>query len=230
MKKEEAPYQCHYCNKRFQRESSFIKHKCKQMEREEKLRTALGQAAWHYYQSWMRLQRKRVPDDRAFLKSRYYLSFNRFAEFVKKLNLPTPENFIKLMVENDYPPTLWTRDEVYAMYMEHLDRSVSPRELADITAQTLDKLADALECDISEVFDLLNPSEVIELIKQRKLSPWLLLNSPKFFKFLQKVSEENKDQFIVLEAIIRPKYWGAQFQKKPKVVQFMKDLVVGLDL
>ena len=230
MKKEEAPYQCHYCHKRFQRESNFIKHKCKQMEREEKLRTALGQAAWQYYQDWMRLQRKRVPDDRTFLKSQYYNSFNRFAEFVKKLSLPSPDTFIKLMIDNDFPPTLWTRDEVYARYLEHLDRSVSPKQLAEITAQTLDKLADILECDISEVFEELHPNEAIELIKQRKLSPWILLNSQKFFVFLQKVNKENMEQFIILEAVIRPKYWGEQFQKKPKVVKFMKTIVDGLDL
>jgi len=230
MNKKEAPYQCHYCHKRFQREQYFIRHKCKMMEREEKLRTSLGQSAWRYYQEWMRLQHKRVPDDRAFLKSNYYLSMNRFAEFVKKLSLPSPDIFIKLMVNKDYPPALWTRDDVYAQYMEHLDRSVPPIQLAKLPARTLDTLADILNCDISEVFNYLTPSEVIELIKQRKLTPWILLRSKKFLSFLVKTKKEHKEQFIILESIIRPRYWKHQFAEKSKTVETMDKIVDGLDL
>ena len=230
MTKDEALYQCHYCGKKYKREEAFIKHKCKTMEREETLRTPSGQAAWHFYQDWMRLQHKRVPDDRAFLKSRFYESFNRFAKFVKKVDLPTPQTFLKLMVQKDYPPYMWLMDEVYTEYMEYLYYKIPPQQHADITVDTLLKIADAAECDVSEVFDILNPSEVIEFVKQRKLSPWILLNSSKFFQFLVGTKKKNAEQYIILETMIRPKYWATRFQKRPDIVKFMKKVVAGLEL
>ena len=230
MTKDEALYQCHYCNKKYKTETRFLQHRCKMMDREEALRTPEGQAAWSYYQDWLRLQHRRVPDDRAFLKSRYYESLNRFAKFVKKVDLPTPQTFIKLMVQRDYPPTMWLIDEVYTEYMEHLYYKIPPQQHAEITTETLLKIADAADCDVSEVFDILNPSEMIEFVKQRKLSPWILLNSSKFFKFLVETKKENVEQYIILESLIRPKYWAKRFEKRPDIVEFMKKIVAGLEL
>jgi hypothetical protein len=230
MTKDTDFYQCHYCHKKYRSERSFIKHKCKMMVRDDNLRTSNGQSAWLFYQQWMRLQRKRVPDDRTFLKSQYYQSFNKFAVFVKKLNLSSPDIYIKIMIDLNYPPTMWTMDEVYVKYLEHLDRKISPIDHAKITAQTLDELADIFECSVNEVFEHLNGNETIELIRQRKLTPWILLHSSKFFQHLKKINDENKEQFIILETIIRPKYWAIQFQKKPNVVKFMKEIVTGLEI
>ena len=226
--KDDSPYQCHYCGKRFKFEQRFIKHKCKAMLREENLRTPLGQAAWSFYQDWMKFQRKRVPDEKTFLKSNYHESFNRFAAHVKKLNLPNPHTFIKLMIQRDFPPTMWTRDETYAIYMEHLDRVISPVEHAHITTDTLLRLADIFECKEGDIFDQLGASDVIELIKERKVSPWLLLHSPKFMIFFR--DKTNPEQKIVLESLIRPKYWATQFQKKPNAVKMMKEIVKEMDL
>lgn len=198
------------------------------MLRSEKLQTPLGQAAWRFYQDWMKLQRKRVQDEKTFLKSKYYESFNRFSEYVKKLQLPNPQSFMKLMITNDFPPTMWTLNETYVMYLEHLDRAAPPQEHAQITADTIFRLAEILTCDMSEIFLHLSASEVIELIRERKLSPWLLLNSTKFMEFFR--DKTNPEQKIVLEALIRPKYWTTQFSKKPNTLNYMKDIVTEMNL
>jgi len=225
---KDAPYVCHFCHKRFQHENRFIKHKCKAMIREERLRTPIGQAAWRYYQDWMKFQRKRVPNDKTFLKSRYFESFNRFAELVRKLNLPKPDTFIKLMIDKDFPPTMWTSERPYSMYMEHLDRVASPHDHAQITVDTLLRLSDILDCKTENIFAELNPNEIIELIKERKLSPWILLHSAKFMMFFR--DRTSTEQKIVLETLMRPKYWGTQFQKKPEFVKMMKEIVAEMNL
>jgi hypothetical protein len=198
------------------------------MIREENLRTPLGQAAWRFYQDWMKLQRKRVPGDKTFLKSNYYESFSRFSIHVKKLGLPNPQMFVQLMVENDFPPTMWTRDETYAIYMEHLDRVSTPTQLADITVDTILDLADIFECDSGDIFIKLTASEVIELIKERKLSPWILFQSAKFTTFYR--DNTTPEQRIVLETITRPRYWVGQFQKDPTTAKTMKDIVKEMNL
>lgn len=225
---KDSPYECHFCGKRFKFENRFIKHKCKAMVREENLRTPIGQAAWQFYQDWMRIQRKRVPNEKTFLKSNYYESFNRFAAHVKKLDLPNPQTFMKLMVDRDFSPYMWTRDETYVIYMEHLDRTAPPHEHAQITVDTILKLSEILECDPGDIFSELNVNEVIELIKERKLSPWILLNSMKFMLFFR--DRTNPEQKIVLESLVRYHYWSAQFVKKPQAQKMMKDIVKEMNL
>ena len=205
-----------------------MKHKCKPMIRDENLRTPLGQAAWLFYQEWMRLQRKRVPNEKSFLKSSYYESFNRFSKNVKKLHLPSPQMFMKLMVERGFPPTMWTSNDTYAIYMEHLDLIAPPTERAKITIDTLDYLADTLGCDTGNIFAELNANEVIELIKERKLSPWILLHSNKFKLFFR--DRTTPEQRVVLEAVIRYPYWSGQFQKQPKMTNFMLNVVKEMNL
>lgn len=200
------------------------------MVREERLRTSIGQAAWQFYQDWFRYQRKRVPDDRAFLKSQYFESFIRFAEFVRNTSLPSPDIFVKLMIEKNYTPTMWLIDSVYAQYMEHLELRASPQVHAEITVETLMAIADAAECDVSEVFDVMTGSEVIELVRQRKLSPWVLLLSDKFKEFLINLHKKNREQYIVLESLIRYQHWMKRFEKRPDDVRYMKKIVAELGL
>ena len=225
-----APYQCHLCHKKYQQERAFIQHKCTQMKREEELRTPIGQAAWHYYQDWMRLQRKRVPDDRTFLKSYHYRSFNKFAEFVKKLKLPSPQLFIKLMIARTYMPSMWCSDEVYAIYMEHLDRNGSPKEHVDITIDTLCKIADDKNCEVNEVFEILTSGEIIQLIKQRKLSPWMLINSKQFWQFVLATQKKAPEHYIILGSIIRTDFWTKRFAEHPQAVESIKKIIAGLEL
>lgn len=228
--RREALWKCQYCHKKFQQERAFLNHKCKLMIREEELRTLTGQTAWHFYQDWMRMQRKRVPDDRAFLKSHYYLSFMKFADFVKQTDLPTPQKFIKLMISEKYDPTMWLMDEVYVIYMEYLDKYRSPSEHFNITITTLDKKAEEHNCYFDEIFNHINASEVIELLRQRKLSPLVLLSSSKFSQFLFTTSKKNIEQFIILERLIRPAYWQEQFKNHENLFKSMKRNVAKVEL
>lgn len=198
------------------------------MARDEEFRTPVGQAAWNYYQEWMKAYKRQVPRAQAFLHSKFYSSFVRFAKFAKRVHLPEPKTFVWLMKERDISPAIWNNDQVYAIYLEFLDRQGDPKKAAETTINTLFDIADAAECETSDVFDILTPNEVIQLLRERRLSPWILLNSKKFLKFfVERVSNEER---IVMESIIRPNYWGEKFTKRPEDVELMKKYVAELSL
>ena len=225
---KEKRFQCKFCEQRFHLETRFLKHHCKQMQRDEEFRTTEGQAAWQYYQKWMRVYRRTVPKSSAFLHSKFYNCFIRFARFVKKVNLPDPELFIWLMKEKDFSPTIWHDDKVYALYLEFLDRRAPPIKQARITINTLFDIATSNDCEVSEVFDKLTSNEVIHLLRQRRLSPWILLNSQVFTQFfINKVVGEER---IIMESIIRPDYWHEKFSSSPEDVERMKLYVAELSL
>lgn len=220
-------FECDYCSKKFVSEPAYLKHRCRQMERTEALRTPEGLAAWQYYRDWLRYQRRRAPDDaKAFLTSNYYNAFTRFAEHVRKLRLPNVEAFIKLMVEQNYQPTLWTRDEVYSLYIQRLDAISTPKDLVNITLHTLYQLSVEYDCDISDIFDYTPGIYIAQLLRERKITPWLLLRSKKFKQFLVNLHKKHRDQYIALETIIGPATWAARFKQNKDIVNWIDTEVI----
>ena len=72
-----------------------------------------------------------------------------------------------------------------------MDRKAPPVKQAEITINTLFDLSHERECEVADIFDVLTPNEVIQLLRQRRLSPWILLNSTKFKQFfVNRVSSE----------------------------------------
>ncbi len=223
----EANFRCNHCGHSFVYEDRYLRHRCKQMIRKEEVETILGQTAWFHYQAWMRAQHHLIPHIKSFLHSKFYSPFMRFAKFAKDVRIPDPDLYIKQMVALDMQPVLWTNDQVYVAFLEHMDRKVPANKNAQITIETLFDYADALGCDIGDVFSKIDANECIQLMRQRKLSPWLLLHIDKFKQFYAQLS---RDQKIVLETIIRPKYWSEKLKNNPEIVEQMKRFVKELNL
>lgn len=216
-------FKCKYCGRQFQREHNYLAHKCKEMKRDEEMRTPQGQAALNYYQLWMRTMKRNPPNAAAFITSRYYRTFMNFVEFTRRVDLPKPEKFISLMVQKDYPPTIWTNDEVYTTYLEFLDRKTSPIDQATLSIETLVGLADKHDIDLSDVFTVITVQDIIHLLRTRRLSAWLLLFSNKF-KYIF-ANNTTTEQRMVIENLIRPDYWGDKLADHPQDVETIKMLV-----
>lgn len=224
----EARFTCKYCHKVFVQEAKFLAHQCKQMKREEELKTPNGQAAWHYYSLWLRQMKRMPPPAQSFLASKFFRTFNNFVEFSKKVSLPKPEKFIWLMVQKDYPPTMWMSDEVYVMYLEFIDRRLSPIEQAKISVETLFKVADKHEIEINDVFTVLKGHDLLHMLRTRQLSPWLLLNSRAFKKLY--VNDLTTEQRILMDQLIRPEYWGDKFEEHMESVVKIRQLTAEMGI
>lgn len=221
-------YDCHFCGQKFKIESRFMKHNCTEMKRDVEFRTPVGQSAWMYYQTYMKTNRRMVPQPASFLNSRLYNTFIKFAHHVRKVQLPDPNAFIRFMQERGIQPIIWTNDDVYTLYLEYLDRKAPARDRANTTIEEFFKIADGTGVDVSDVFEVLDAGDVIALLRRRRISPWILLKSPKFTKFY--ATKTNNAEKIILESLIRPEFWVDKFSKNPKLAQLMKVYVEELNL
>lgn len=225
---KDALYKCEFCYHTFSNESKFLAHQCKQMKRDEEFRSSVGQSAWAMYKKWMELQRKFVPNPDSFLHSKYFSSLVKFARFVRQVKIPDVERYISLMVTEDIPPALWTNDEFYSLYLQYLDKRLPPNKQAEITINTLLNIADAADCDVSEVFDVIEPNELIQLLRQRRLFPWLLLKSPKFGRYV--TTRTTTEQLVAIETLIKPDFWKKKITENPDSGEMMKKYVDALGL
>lgn len=221
-------YTCKYCLTKFKRDGNLARHRCKTMDRIEEFKTPDGYVAWLMYCEWMRENRRVVPKSTAFIQSSYYTSFIKFSRFSRSVQLPNYKEFIRLMCKNNIGPKLWNDDRVYALYLDHLDRSVSPKISAEITINSILKVSEINKCDTGDVFNTLTTGEVIAMLRKRRLSPWILLNSGKFKEFF--INKANTDEKIIIESIIRPESWEKKFDKNPDTVTLMKRYVNEMKL
>ena len=220
-------YECRLCHKVYVMEHAYMNHECKRMKREREIKTPTGQAAWHFYQNWMREQKRMPPSADAFMESNSFRTFMNFAEFVKKVNLPLPNKFIWLMNIKKYQPSIWTRDEVYSQYLTFIDTKMPPVEQAKSSINTILDYADSHDIDPSEVFNVINPNELIHLVRLRKLSPWLLLASRKFSVLFTKL---NTEQQSILETLIQPDIWADKIATQSADMKIIKAYVGELGI
>jgi hypothetical protein len=189
------------------------------MERAEVIKTAIGQSAYAHYQIWMTKNRRRAPPIETFQTSVYFTPFIKFAEFARNVSLPNVEKYIELMVEKKISPTLWSRNECYSIYLEWNDRLSTPMEQAEISVDTIMKIADAGGVSPGEAFKVLHPADIMQFLIERKLSPWLLLCSKAFKSKLKEMNEGEQKEIMRLIGI---DYWATKLERNPKVVEEMK--------
>jgi len=197
------------------------------MKRHELMETALGKRAFVFYNLWMEKKKRRVLTPDAFRNSRYFNAFIKFATLVKRTNVPRPENYIWFMIENNFQPEMWTMGEVFIKYLEFLDNIVDPYDRVIDTINTYEKLSKKYGCKRNEIFDHVSSSEIIHHITTRELSPWMLLHSSNFVRYLRNCDETTKVQ---LSSVIREDYWKRKFTQNKEVSNNIRDLAKRLKL
>lgn len=191
----EARWVCTYCSKAFVFEKAFMDHKCKGKMKIDELRSKVGQAAYAYYSHWMQVQRHSVPSIETFGDSRLYTTFIKFAQWVEKTKLPNVPEFIRMMVENGkVQPSLWCRDNVYAMFLKSYDAAVPPEKQFLDSAQVLSDFAADTHTELTKIFETIGVDTLVSLIQKRKLSHWFLLASDNFKSYLRNLPAQERDR------------------------------------
>lgn len=220
---------CNYCGQTFAKAATLNTHYCNKMQRVEYLQTNVGKIAFKYYMEWHKLNKRHMNiTPESFVRSRFFSSFVKFIQFANAMLLPDKMSFIRYMIAKDMPPNYWSMDSVYLNYMQNLDETFTPHMQATQSHSTLVELASVFGCQIHEVFSHLHPADCIRLLKARKLSPWLLLFSKRFFSYLS--NKLTPEQRVLIEHFINPGLWKVKFEKNPQEVAAMRRLAEELNL
>lgn len=217
---------CEYCGQVYQREAAFMRHTCEAMERARTMSTPIGQSAFMLYQKWWKMKKRMAPGADRFRDSTHFRAMVEFAEFAKRTKLNI-DAYMQMLIRHDLTPEHWLRDDVYSKYLEYLDKTMPPADQIKMCADFVMKLADVLECDTSEVLNDLQPVEMMQLVRDRKLSPWLLLHSKAFKVWL--INQDGPDQ-QQMQGLIHPVYWRMRFEKDPESAKKAKQVALALGL
>jgi hypothetical protein len=212
-------YECKYCGKLYKQEQAFSKHKCKEMERHFTHGTIEGQIAFMLFERWMILRHGRKPDLGLFHMSRYYGPILKFAKYYKNIKgFADIDDFLKLMIKLDILPNSWYDQKVLSYYFTELDNK-KPIEQIKTGIGTFIKLSDAYGCNIEDVFIDLEFDVLVSMLGMHKLTPWVLLNSKKFIKWMTDLPWE---QQYLMDNIIDCDRWKNKFKEDSKSLEFAK--------
>jgi hypothetical protein len=220
---DEAPrkvkWTCRFCDHPFASERLYMSHHCREGDRYEKLRTPTGQAAFAYYNEWMKLSRRSIQPIETFSASSFYSAFIKFSEWVKKVHLPNPLGFIRLMVQEKIQPTLWARDNTYALYVQSYDTAVPPEQQFLQSLELAHQLAKEKKIPVSAIFHELGVEQLLQLIQERKLSSWFLVASKAFRDFMATLDEAGRDR---LEGAVQVGAMIMRIQQSPESIEFFR--------
>lgn len=209
-------WKCGYCNKPFSTEEGLMLHSCPVKERLDEVKSVIGQTAYHYYCEWMKCYKRKAPTAETFSSSRYFKSFINFVEHANKIKIPDTLAFIKLMAEKDISPMLWRRDQCYTLFLHHYDKNTDPLEQVALSIETLMDISNKEHIDLNNVFNHIGIRRIMELIRLRKLSPWLIFCSKSCGDYLHTISDEDQRE---LSSLINPTYWSEKLELNQDMVK-----------
>lgn len=220
-------FECKYCMKPFRNERHFMKHTCTQMIRAQEIQTIQGRQAYELYKIWLEKQKRKPPSIEVFCTSSYYTSFYKFAHWVRQTGIAKPEKYVELMVQGKIAPAIWRRSEAYQIYLEWNDKLSSPIDQSEITIDTITTLSEGLQCPPAEVFRHFKAGEILELVHQRRLSPWLLFCSKSFKKWVSELDPVDRQ---LLMRGIGIDYWTVKFERHPDTIKDLRTLAESLGI
>ncbi len=218
-------FECEYCLKKFTDEAKYTAHSCKEKDRTLYLNSKQGQRAYRYYSLWMTSMGRSIPVKETFINSKYFVAFQNFVLFEKKMLLPTPEKYIKFMVDKNILPILWCRLEFYQTFMSVYDDIVDPIKQVEDTIQYIKRFSTEIGCEPVQIFSFLYVDDLYKLIQSKKLSPWFLLNSKLFFRYLQ--NSLTVKERIVVDNLISISKWSEKFLTDKQKTAMIKDMVTS---
>lgn len=205
-----------------------MKHFCEPKRRAQELMSPLGQAAFGYYRDWMRMKKYSQPGAAAFMESKFYRAFINFAQMVIDANISRPDKYMELMVVGEVMPLLWCRDTAYAIYLEWTDKHADPIEQVGEAINYLMDISERENVELKDVFAHLGIQQVLSLVRQRRLTPWLLFCSNSFKTHI--LSKLDQSQVSAFGSVINAGYWTKKFETESGTLAKVKSIVAEFGL
>jgi hypothetical protein len=162
-----------------------------------------------------------------FLRTPSYPHFIRLIRFSKEVNLPDIEYYLKLMIASKRQPTTWCSDKSYRVFLQQINSSMAATDAIKMSAKELQDLSEKLDLSVREMVELMEVPEILQLVRQRRLSPWLIFNSDLLKKKFEALDEGMQK---TATGIMDPNYWTVIMQQNGKAVLLAKKVNETLEI
>lgn len=218
------PFVCQYCGHGYTKEKTLMVHVCEQKRRalaKTERHVVLGFDTYNkFYKLSQNIKGDKTYED--FCKSPYYNAFVKFGSFVSNVNPLYPDRFIEYVIRSGTKLDHWCRDELYDQYVVHLVKTESVETALERAIKHMIAWGEKNQAQWNHYFLYVSASRAVYDIKDGKVSPWVILNSPNGKAMVKKFSDE---QLSAISTVMDVPFWLKKFKTLPADVELVKEVV-----
>ena len=217
-------YECKFCKKTFGSEQTLLTHLCEPKRRWNNRKDANVQLAFRCFQHFWRITATNMKQEKTydeFMKSKYYLAFVKFANYIMGVYIANVESYIEWLLKKRVRIDKWSSDQVYEEYIKEFNVRESVDRAVERTILTIKQWAEENKKDWINFCNEVSTPRAVHMIRSGKLSPWLLYNSKGGIKLMESLTQE---QMIMIEQYVSPNSWSKRFQESPDDVKFVLEI------
>lgn len=215
---------CPYCKKTFKYETMMIKHSCEIKTRHAVKETKQARIALHAYSEFMRIHMGNPATYEAFMKSRAYNAFMKFAKYILDVDAVSHREFIDHMVKSGVAVDRWCDDSQYLAFVKKKLVNETPHRALERTVILMQEWALKNQTDWTVFFNEVSQPLAVQWITTGRLSPWVVLNCRTGLELLGRLSTEQKR---LIEGSINTRVWLGKFARYPAETRDIKEALEG---
>lgn len=179
MALKERKYKCSFCNRDFVRKTWYEKHMCDKKKRFLDRNNITVIKAHRLFNHWQQqtglLRRGHEKSFDDFCKSPFFGAFKRLAEFTTSEYVVSGFKYIDWLVENKIPEAKWCNPRDLEDYRVYLRATEEPEKQAETTCKNIRAWCADNGIEMPEFFATITPGQALNMVRENKLSPWVLL-------------------------------------------------------
>jgi hypothetical protein len=217
-------YQCQYCKKDFQKETSLAVHLCepkRRMQDRSERGVELGyQAYLRFYE--MTQGSAKLKTYEQFAESPYYRAFVKFGRYCVNTRTVIPKQFLEWLLKNNKKIDRWASDQLYT---EYLLTYLQVENINDALARAIEFGIEWAEKHTAAPNDCLrygNNNAMCYAVTAGRISPWIIYNCDSGQKFL---SDLDSTQIAMIWPYIDSDIWQKKFQDYSADQEYVREIL-----
>ena len=179
MALKERKFTCTFCRRDFVRKTWYEKHMCDKKQRfmdRNNITVINAHRLFNHWQQRAKLMRRgREKTIEEYCKSPMFGAFKRLAEFTTSEYVVSGFKYVDWLVDNKIPEAKWCNPRDLDDYRAYLRATEEPQKQAETSCKNIRVWCTDNGISMPEFFTTISPGQALNMVRENKLSPWVLL-------------------------------------------------------
>lgn len=179
MALKERKFTCTFCRRDFVRKTWYEKHMCDKKQRfmdRNNITVIKAHRLFNHWQQRAKLMRRgREKTIEEYCKSPMFGAFKRLAEFTTSEYVVSGFKYVDWLVDNKIPEAKWCNPRDLDDYRAYLRATEEPQKQAETSCKNIRVWCTDNGISMPEFFTTISPGQALNMVRENKLSPWVLL-------------------------------------------------------
>jgi len=224
------PYTCEFCHKNFTRESSLATHVCEPKRRhlaQKEPHVRRGHMAFQQFHNSITPNKMHIKTYQEFCASTLYSAFVKFGSWSLENQVQEFPALVEYMLKNNVKIDRWCDLNLYKEYLNNLLDNEKSEQALKRSLDTISNWARDTGHEWTSFFATCHANIITNWIRDGKISPWLLYNTPGAVNYFERCSPE---QLALIQETANIRKWKVRFLRMKQEADSIKECLASVGL